>query len=96
MLGVMSFRPEEIDLAELASTIRRELVGFSPIVGYAEGKTVLRDRVVTLLDCSELEAEELVDTLVARGFLRFSGDPSLPIDDGTWQIEVDVGPGGAV
>lgn len=92
----MSFRPEEIDLADVAGTVQRGLLGSSPVMGFAEGKTVLRDQVVELLGCSELEAEELVDTMVARGFFRFSGDPGSPVDDGIWRIEVDVGVGGSV
>jgi hypothetical protein len=28
------------------------------------------------LECSELEAEQLVDTLELNGYLRFEGDPS--------------------
>jgi hypothetical protein len=34
------------------------------------GRTTLRDEVVQRLDCSMLEAEHMVDTLVARGFVR--------------------------
>jgi hypothetical protein len=85
----MSFRPEDVDLADLTEALERELDGNAP-VGYAEGKTALRDLVVGLLECSELEAEQVVDTMVARGFLRFSGDPSAPIDDGLWSVDTSV------
>jgi hypothetical protein len=33
------------------------------------------------LNCSELEAEEIVDTLVERGFARYQGDPAAALDD---------------
>lgn len=85
----MSFRPEDVDLADVTESLERELSGSSP-VGYAEGKTTLRDLVVALLQCSELEAEQVVDTMVARGFLRFSGDPSAPVDDGVWSVDTSA------
>jgi hypothetical protein len=85
----MSFRPEDVDLADLADALDRELEGSTP-AGYVEGKTALRDLVVGLLECSELEAEQVVDTMVARGFLRFSGDPSAPIDDGVWRVDANA------
>lgn len=82
----MSFSPEDIDLADLAESLERELGGRAP-VGYVEGKTALRDLVVQLLRCSELEAEKVVDTMDARGFLSFTGDPGAPVDDGVWLID---------
>jgi len=85
----MSFRPEEVDLADLAESLERELAGNTP-VGYSEGKTALRDMVVSLLESSELEAEQVVDTMVARGFLRFTGDPTAPVDDGVWQVDTST------
>jgi hypothetical protein len=50
-------------------------------VGYLDGRTALRDAVVEELRCSELEAEEIVDTLVARGFAHYEGNPAASIDD---------------
>jgi hypothetical protein len=60
--------PEAIDLAQLITQLR-QAVGL-PVAGNIEGRTILRDATTRLLECSQLEAEQLVDTLIARGFLR--------------------------
>lgn len=62
------FDPESIDLAELVSELR-ESCGHC-IEDVVVGRTLLRDQVVRRLNCSMLEAEQLVDTLIARGFVR--------------------------
>lgn len=83
MLAVFGMRldPEEIDLAELAATLDSQ---FSrPPLGYLEGRTVARDVVVDLLRCSELEAENIVETLVSRGFLRFHEEET----GGLWRVD---------
>jgi hypothetical protein len=62
-----TFDPTQIDLAELARMLAQtcgELVS-----GLIVGRTRFRDALVAHLGCSQLEAELLVDTLVARGFL---------------------------
>lgn len=56
------------------------------IEGYIEGKTLLRDRLVALLSCSELEAERLTDTLEARGFLRFRASGRQGTNPGYWEL----------
>lgn len=77
----------DIDLARLAAGLLREL-GWQEPEGYLQGKTALRDAVVHRLCCSALEAEELVDTMEARGFLRFDGNPDTREDtDNRWKIE---------
>lgn len=77
---------EEIDLAELTRSLRMRLSGAAP-AGYLDGRTALRDAVADELECSELEAEEIVDTLVARGFVRYQGDPAAAMDDGRgWSL----------
>lgn len=58
---------EEVDLAVVAYGIRK-LVD-APIEGSIVGRTRLRDAVVEHLDCSQLEAEQIVDTMIGRGFL---------------------------
>lgn len=83
----MKLDPEAIDLSWLAREISARLSG-DPAVGYVVGKTRLRDAVVEKLGCSELEAEELVDTMALRGFLRFEQPPGTL---GEWQVL----PGGA-
>ncbi|ABC81043.1 hypothetical protein [Anaeromyxobacter dehalogenans] len=67
---------EDIDLAALAERIQRHIPSTEPPVGYLRGRSYFRDVVASELGCSDLEAEELVDTLEMNGFLRFEGDPS--------------------
>ena len=71
---------EDLDLAELTRSLRERLAG-APPVGYLIGRTAMRDAVTDELHCSELVAEEIVDTLVARGFVRYQGDPTAAIDE---------------
>lgn len=62
------FDPETIDLAELARSLRNAV---GPTVeGIVVGRTLLRDEVIRLLECSLLEAEQLVDTMIGRGIIR--------------------------
>jgi hypothetical protein len=83
--------PEEVDLAELTESLRRELRPGEP-VGYLRGKSLMRDVLVARSGYSVLEAEELVDTLEMRGYLRFLGDPSeRSVADSHWAIGVDAG-----
>jgi len=60
--------PESIDLADLAKVLRASCGPVLP--GDAVGKTRIRDQLVIHLNCSELEAELLVDTMIARGFVK--------------------------
>jgi hypothetical protein len=76
----MSLDVENIDLAAVAAALSR-LFEDSPPRGYVRGRTLLRDAVAKHLDCSIVDAERLIDTMVGRGFLRFDGDPSRA--DGT-------------
>jgi hypothetical protein len=78
--------PESIDLLALCQRLRRHDPTLDRVEGYLEGKTLLRDRLVALLDCSELEAERLVDTLEARGFLRFRGSERKGTTPGYWEL----------
>ncbi len=68
---------DDVDLADLAERIKRHIPPNEPPVGYLRGRSYFRDVVVHELGCSELEAEELVDTLEMNGYLRFTGDPSV-------------------
>jgi hypothetical protein len=61
---------EEIDLAVLARSLEAR-VPVGARTGSLVGRTAFRDVVVDVLGCSELEAELIVDTLVARGFLVY-------------------------
>jgi hypothetical protein len=64
---------EQIDLAALTQSLA-ERVGPIGREGDLAGRTAFRDATVDALDCSELEAELIVDTLVARGFLVLRGE----------------------
>lgn len=68
--------PEDVDLAALAARIQRHIPPNDPPVGYLRGRSYFRDVIAHDLGCSDLEAEELVDTLEMNGYLRFEGDPS--------------------
>ncbi|MHB8417866.1 MAG: hypothetical protein ACYDCL_07310 [Myxococcales bacterium] len=72
--GVVFEDASDIDLRELAQRLRERTPAGSP-VGYLRGKAYFRDLAVSLLGCSELQAEELIDTLELRGYLRFQGNP---------------------
>jgi competence protein ComEC len=70
-------RIEDVDLAEVAERLRRHIPEGEPPVGYLRGRSYFRDVLVHELNCSELEAETLVDTLEMNGYLKFAGDPSV-------------------
>jgi hypothetical protein len=72
---------EEIDLAQLARSLRAR--AGHPARGWLHGKTELRDGTVALLGCSQLEAEHIVDTMIARGILQYDAPPEDP--EGTWR-----------
>ena len=77
---------EDLDLQQLTAELKRSLGPGEPI-GYLRGKALMRDVLVHMKRFSELEAEELVDTLELRGFLRFLGDPSeRSVADAHWEI----------
>lgn len=46
--------------------------------GDVVGRTVMRNAVVNGLGCSELQAERIVDTLIARGFVVPRRPPNGP------------------
>ncbi|HEU4538542.1 MAG TPA: hypothetical protein VFS00_30685 [Polyangiaceae bacterium] len=85
----MKLYPEEVDLAELAQKLHGTFPTEAP-EGYLEGRTALRDAVLARLACSELEAEEIVDTMVSQGFLRFEGNAQSAFEDGFWQINASA------
>lgn len=67
---------DEIDLSDLAERVRKHIPATEPPVGYLRGRSYFRDVIAHELGCSDLEAEQLVDTLEMNGYLRFEGDPS--------------------
>ena len=79
---------EQIDLATVTRQLRRRCG--EVVVGFVEGRTVLRDALVDQLDCSQLEAEDLVETLIARGFVvreRSEEEPGVS----QWRIQEENG-----
>ncbi len=84
---------EQIDLSDLAARIRGHIPPMEPPVGYLRGRSYFRDVVVHELGCSDLEAEELVDTLEMRGYLQFQGDPSdRSRAESRWAVNPDAAP----
>jgi hypothetical protein len=82
---------ESIDLEELARIIRRHVPPNEPPVGYLRGRSYFRDVVAQALQCSDYEAESLVDTLEVNGYLKFKGDPSeRSVADSRWEIDPHV------
>jgi hypothetical protein len=81
--------PEAVDLLDVTRRMAGAF-GIQVRAGLLEGKTRLRDWVVRDLDCSQSEAERIVDTLQARGFIRFlvPAATAKPTDaaDGIWQL----------
>jgi len=84
-MGMLRF--EDIDLAELARTLRLHVSQGEAPVGYLRGRSYFRDVIADVLHCSDVEAEELVDTLEMNGYLHFEGDPSeRSVADSHWDI----------
>jgi hypothetical protein len=81
----MRFAIEEVDLAELAQTLREKLAGMT-LEDSVLGRTLLRDAVADHLGCSILEAERTVDTMIARGFLFY--DEQAADGAGAWAFEI--------
>jgi hypothetical protein len=70
----MTMNQEDIDLAELTRALKIQFE-HSPPEGLVAGRTEIRDAVLRRVGCSQLEAEELVDTLVLRGALQLRESP---------------------
>lgn len=84
---------DELDLADVAQRLREHIPPNDPPVGYLRGRSYFRDVLVHEFDISELEAEELVDTLEMNGFLRFAGDPAERSQaESRWDIRPDALP----
>lgn len=78
--------PEDLDLEQLTRQLI-EVLGSAEPKGYLRAKAQMRDALVLARGFSELEAEELIDTLELRGFLRFLGDTSERSQaDSRWEI----------
>jgi hypothetical protein len=84
---------EDVDLHALAAAIRHRL-GEHLEANYLRGKTILRDAVVERLGCSDVEAEQVVDTLEMNGLVRFPhlADDTHPATRRPWIIGGDEEP----
>ncbi len=83
---------DELDLADVAARLRQHIPATEPPVGYLRGRSYFRDVLVHELALSELEAEELVDTLEMNGYLRFAGDPAARSQaESRWEIHPEQG-----
>jgi hypothetical protein len=76
--------PEEVDLAELAFAVATELREVD-LAGYVRGQTAIRELVARRLRASDVLAENVVETMIGRGFLSYLGDPSRAGDEGRWR-----------
>jgi hypothetical protein len=74
-------------LPHLAAHLAEVFAQVKP-VGAIVGRTRMRDAVSQHVGCSQLEAEELVDALVAKNFLVFEGEGGEP---GVWHIRRRAG-----
>lgn len=74
--------PEDVDLATLAALARREPAARR--AGFVVGRTNLRDCFMSALGCSAALSEQLVDTMVARGFLEYA--PDARSGHGVWLV----------
>ncbi len=83
--------PEDVDLKRLAEDLENRLRHHPPY-GYLRGKSLMRDVLVEEHRFSQLEAEELIDTLEMQGYLQFLGDPSerSHASDTSWEFEPKV------
>ena len=78
---------ERIDLGDVARLIQKHIPPGEPPVGYLRGRSYFRDVLTHALGCSDVEAEQLVDTLEMNGYLRFEGDPAeRSVADSRWDI----------
>lgn len=79
---------EDVDLGRVTSDLHEALRHHEP-EGYLRGKALMRDVLVHSRSISELEAEELIDTLELRGYLQFLGDPAERSEaDSHWNFNV--------
>ena len=89
-MAVRDPEPEQIDLRDLVLRLEARL-GSHPL-GYLRGKAAFRDAVAELVGCSLMEAEDLVDTLEAQGYVRYVGDAAAPSDaEGGWAVDLEPG-----
>ena len=77
---------DPLDLSEVAAELKSRIRPRPS--DYVRGKTKLRDEVMSLLECSALRAEHVVDSMVKDGFARFDQHPRFAGDAryGVWNV----------
>ncbi len=63
---------ETVDLGRIVDVVHHS--PHAPLAGALVGRSLLRDIVADHLACSLLEAEEIVDTMISRGFAQLERD----------------------
>jgi hypothetical protein len=80
--------PESVDLGRVTQRLH-DLFQHDPLLGYLHGKTAMRNALEDTFQISELDAEELLDTMESRGFIHFDGDPTSESEvEASWEIEM--------
>lgn len=75
---------DDIDLAALARYVR-DCVPSYLRGGSVPGRTAVRNAIADHLGCSEMLAEDVVETMIARGFLILVGD-ERETEPPTWLV----------
>jgi hypothetical protein len=81
--AIMDVFENSRDLARYLAEVFKD----SPAVGMVVGRTAFRDALAQKFGCSQLEAEEHVDRLVATKHLVFEGGEGEP---GVWHVRPDA------
>ena len=81
----MAMHPEEVDLVWLSHVISAR-VAPEELSEFLEGKTAIRDGVADELACSLTVAEQVVETMILRGMIRYRGDPQRAGSHGSWLL----------
>jgi hypothetical protein len=78
--------PQPTDLSQICENLQRSFLSAQPR-GYVNGKTAIRDTIMSQRACSAAAAERLVDRMEALGYLHYRGKRHR-LDSGqhTWAI----------
>ena len=76
-----------VDLGSLTKELRTRMRTRAP-VDYTRGKDRMQRAVQDVLGCTEIRAEHIVDSLVARGYAHFGRHPQFPRQrtQGRWEL----------
>lgn len=78
---------DDLDLQALTEDLKGMVHHHGP-VGYLRGKSLMRDLLVEKKGFSQLDAEDLIDTLEMQGYLHFLGNTSERSEtDSPWEIK---------